>query len=964
MKRKVAQMAAMLLFACVPIVVFAQTKIIGKVVEAKSKKGIQGVTVSLLGNAVQTLSNVNGEFVITTNATAQISQQVLRLSSVGYETKEVPLADTDISSVLIIELREDLVKLDEVVVTGQGLSVSKRRLSTNVTTISAEQVKDLPLNRVDQLIQSQVPNAQFKLAGGQAGGGSIIQTRGFNSAFANSTPIIYIDGVRVDNLNTAATLGMSLSGSTAQGTATSSIADIPVENIEKIEFINGGAATTLYGSDAANGVLQIFTKKTGSGKANIGFQADLGLERGTADYFYFDRTKDLLFRDGFYQKYAVSADGGNSDFGFSAAASYASNTGYLIHGNNENDKFDFRTGFHAKVSKKLTYESSITYGRQTLTRNRNGNSGGYSALWFLENGASRVIGGGFENKLDDASDAEFARIRSFVDSAELLQNNTSLVNRFQTSQVLKFQALRNLLFKATAGVDYRAQTEQSIVTNAFNRHIRSTTTGSISKFDRNYWGITMELTGQHDAKLGDFSLLTTAGTQVFRNIDRQVAYSGQDLLDGGLTVGLGATRVANEFYAEVINSGIFLQENVGYKNRYFLDLGVRGDQNSAFGSTIGMQWYPKIGVSYILSSEPFFEGWDQQFLSTVKFRANYGVAGNFPPPFVNETTLTPGGFDGRQAIGFGQAGNAGIRPEKSYSKEIGFDFGLMRNRLLLTATYFNNQTRDALFIVPPASSTGQDAYYRNIGIIENKGFEFAVVASVIETKNVDVKVRASANTVDNEVVSSGGAASFNLSGMSTRTIQTVVKEGFPVGYISGNLGTFNPDGTLASYEPQQFLGSTISTLTGSLGLNIRYKNVSFFANADYQQGGYYANWNKQFRINYAASTEGVPAAEIEKNGTLNWLNYSQLFVDKSDFLKVRAMGVNYVVDRAVFGNRFKQFSVGISAINPLNFTASEGDPEAVLPGGAQGQGTATTGGVSYAQFSAPRQFIATIKVNF
>lgn len=964
MKRKVAQMAAMLLFACVPIVVFAQTKIIGKVVEAKSKKGIQGVTVSLLGNAVQTLSNVNGEFVITTNATAQISQQVLRLSSVGYETKEVPLADTDISSVLIIELREDLVKLDEVVVTGQGLSVSKRRLSTNVTTISAEQVKDLPLNRVDQLIQSQVPNAQFKLAGGQAGGGSIIQTRGFNSAFANSTPIIYIDGVRVDNLNTAATLGMSLSGSTAQGTATSSIADIPVENIEKIEFINGGAATTLYGSDAANGVLQIFTKKTGSGKANIGFQADLGLERGTADYFYFDRTKDLLFRDGFYQKYAVSADGGNSDFGFSAAASYASNTGYLIHGNNENDKFDFRTGFHAKVSKKLTYESSITYGRQTLTRNRNGNSGGYSALWFLENGASRVIGGGFENKLDDASDAEFARIRSFVDSAELLQNNTSLVNRFQTSQVLKFQALRNLLFKATAGVDYRAQTEQSIVTNAFNRHIRSTTTGSISKFDRNYWGITMELTGQHDAKLGDFSLLTTAGTQVFRNIDRQVAYSGQDLLDGGLTVGLGATRVANEFYAEVINSGIFLQENVGYKNRYFLDLGVRGDQNSAFGSTIGMQWYPKIGVSYILSSEPFFEGWDQQFLSTVKFRANYGVAGNFPPPFVNETTLTPGGFDGRQAIGFGQAGNAGIRPEKSYSKEIGFDFGLMWNRLLLTATYFNNQTRDALFIVPPASSTGQDAYYRNIGIIENKGFEFAVVASVIETKNVDVKVRASANTVDNEVVSSGGAASFNLSGMSTRTIQTVVKEGFPVGYISGNLGTFNPDGTLASYEPQQFLGSTISTLTGSLGLNIRYKNVSFFANADYQQGGYYANWNKQFRINYAASTEGVPAAEIEKNGTLNWLNYSQLFVDKSDFLKVRAMGVNYVVDRAVFGNRFKQFSVGISAINPLNFTASEGDPEAVLPGGAQGQGTATTGGVSYAQFSAPRQFIATIKVNF
>ncbi|MDA3616151.1 TonB-dependent receptor domain-containing protein [Polluticaenibacter yanchengensis] len=964
MKKKMAKKICLLLVVLSPVSIFAQTKISGKIIEANSKKSIQGVTVSVVGNTAHTISNINGEFIITLANNVDVKQQLLKFTSVGYESKEQSLKDIDVSKLFIVELREDLVKLDEVVVTGQGLSVSKRRLSTNVTTISAEQIKGLPVNRIDQLLQSQVPNAQIKMAGGQAGGGSIIQTRGFNSAFANSTPIIYVDGVRVDNLNTAATLGMSLSGGTAQGTATSSLADIPVENIEKIEFINGGAATTLYGSDAANGVLQIFTKKSGSGKANIGVQADMGLEKGTGDFFYFKRTKELLFRDAFTQRYSVTADGGNSDFGFSAAASYAANNGYIIHDNNKSDKFDFRAGFHAKISNKVTYESSITYGRQTLTRNRNGNSGGYSALWFLENGASKVIGGGFNYKLDSASTEEYARIRSFVDSAEMLQNNASLVNRFQTSQVIKYQALKNLLFKATAGIDYRAQTEQSIVTNAFNRLIKSASTGSISKFDRNYWGITLELTGQHEAKVGDFSFLTTAGTQLFKNTDRQVAYSGQDLLDGGLTVGLGATRNANEYYAEIVSSGVYLQENIGYKNRYFLDLGIRGDNNSAFGSTIGTQWYPKVGVSYILSSEPFFQNWDQNILTTVKFRANYGVAGNFPPPFVNETTLTPGGFDGKQAIGFGQSGNTDIKPEKSYSKEIGFDFGLFRNRVLLTATYFNNQTKDALFIVPPASSTGQDSYYRNIGVIENKGFEFAVMASVIETKDFDLKIRASANTVDNLVVSSGGAASFNLSGMSTRTIQTVVKEGYPVGYISGYYGYFNADGTYKSSDPQAFLGSTISKLTGSFGLNIRYKRLSFFANADYQQGGYFANWNKQFRFNYGASTEGVPAAEVAKNGTLNWLNFSQLFVDKSDFLKIRTMGINYTFDKANLGNAFKRLSVGISAVNPFNFTASDADPEAIMPGGAQGQGSATTGGVAYAQFSAPRQFIATIKVNF
>ena len=962
--RMMAKKLCFLFAFLIPAIIFAQTKITGKVVEAKSRRGIEGVTVSVSGLNNMTVTNVDGTFLITMPTGGDINRQTLHFTMVGYLPANQKLSETDLSKPITVELKEDLVKLDEVVITGQGLSVSKRRLSTNVTTISAEQLKNIPSNRIDQLLQSQIPNAQIKLAGGQAGGGSIIQTRGFNSAFANSTPIVYIDGVRVDNLNTAATLGMTLSGAGAQGTATSSLADIPVENIEKVEFINGGAATTLYGSDAANGVLQIFTKKSGSGKANFSVQSDMGLEKGTADFFYFNRTKDLLFRDGFYQRHAMSVDGGNSDFGFSAAASYANNNSYIIHDNNANDKFDVRTGFHAKLSNKFTYESSLSYSRQTLTRNRSGNSGGYSALWFLEDGASKVIGGGFNPKLDELNDAEYSRIRSFVDSAEMLQNNTSLVNRFQTSQVVKYQALKNLLFKGTAGVDYRAQTEQSLVTNAYNRLIRSASTGSISKYDRNYWGLTLELSGQYDAKLGDFSFLTTAGTQLFRNVDRQVSYTGQNVLDGGLTVGLAATTLANEYYAEVINSGVFLQENIGFKNRYFIDLGVRGDNNSAFGSTIGTQWYPKMGLSYILSSEPFFQKLDQTIISTVKIRGNYGVAGIFPPPFVNQTTLSPGGFEGNQSIGFGQSGNPGIRPEKSHSKEIGIDLGLFKNRISVTATYFNNKTKDALFIVPPAASSGQDSYYRNIGVIQNKGFEFAVNASVIETKDFDLKVRASANTVDNLVVSAGGAASFNLSGMSTRTIQTVVKEGFPVGYIAGNYGTFNPDGTLASYEPQAFLGSTIARLTGSFGLNMRYKSLTFFANADYQQGGYFANWNKQFRFNYGASTDGVPAAEVQKNGALNWLNFSQLFVDKSDFLKVRTVGINYEFDKAVFGNVFKRLSVGVSAVNPFNFTASDADPEAIMPGGAQGQGSATTGGVAYAAFSAPRQFIGTIKLNF
>ena len=149
--------------------------------------------------------------------------------------------------------------LDEVVVTGQGGAVSKRRLSSNVTKLMAADLEKLPTGRIDQMLQNAVPNMQITLTNGQPGTTSMIKSRGLSSAFTNSTPVIYVDGVRVDNLNTGSSLFNvmnnaygNISGQTA---ASSAVGDIPMENIDHIEYVPGGAATTLYGSDAANGVI-------------------------------------------------------------------------------------------------------------------------------------------------------------------------------------------------------------------------------------------------------------------------------------------------------------------------------------------------------------------------------------------------------------------------------------------------------------------------------------------------------------------------------------------------------------------------------------------------------------------------------------------------------------------------------------------------------------------------------------
>jgi len=288
-------------------------------------------------------------------------------------------ADTDDT------LETDSFSLDEVVVTGQGGAIQRRRLSTNVTTLSSQTLERMPSSRLDQMLQGAVPGMQVLMTNAQPGTVSIFKSRGLSSAYTNSTPVIYVDGVRVDNMNTGATLGAAHTlVSTGQTAASGSIGDIPMENIDHIEYVPGGAATTLYGSDAANGVIQIFTRKGGSGRASGSVSAELGLLDATSQFYHFRRTKDLLNQTGTLQKYSVALSGGNADHGYSLGASMTSNTGIIIHDNNNLQKYDMRFGSHARLNRLLDYENSVGFVSEEYRRSRNGNEGFYNGLWFTE----------------------------------------------------------------------------------------------------------------------------------------------------------------------------------------------------------------------------------------------------------------------------------------------------------------------------------------------------------------------------------------------------------------------------------------------------------------------------------------------------------------------------------------------------------------------------------------------------
>ena len=874
-----------------------QVYVSGQVVDAVSGGVLPGCIIRTPGNNQGAVTDASGSFKLALLP----GDYELEVSYIGYKRKTITLEANDDIDGYTIELEEDILGLDELVITGQGINTEKRRLSTTVSTLGAKQIESMPVGRIDQLLQAQLPNLQTSLASGQPGAASITRSRGVVSALVNSTPIIYIDGVRVDNLNTTAALSISTrssaNGGQTQSTATSALADIPVENIERIEFVNGGAATTLYGADAANGVIQVFTKKGGSGRTSAFFETQLGVDVPTEDFLFFDRTADLLYQTGFRQLYRIGASGGNDQNGFSITGSMAHNEGINIHDQNENKTYNMRAGFKSRLNDQFTYNGSFGFTHNNFKRVKDGNDGSYTDLWFAESGASLFTpSAGFweTNDLDALPDEEFQRMEEWVSTAERLQDFQTTIRRFQVANNLNYRPMESLSVRATVGVDYRVQEETGIFTNEYLIHTGEQPAGtddqgSISNSERKFLGLTLELAGQHQAQVDEFSFVSTLGGQLFRNEDEQIFYRGENVLEGSETLSDAAITTSNDFLAEIVNYGVYFQENIGYKSKYFVEFGIRGDQNSAFGDEIGVQWYPKVGASYILSDEPFFA----DFLPTdifpyFKIRGNLGFAGNLPPSFSNERTIDFNGYLGEQSASFGQPGNDDLNAERSRTYEIGADIAFVDERITFSVNYYNTLTTDALFFVPPIPSSGEtQSQVRNIGEIENKGWEIVSTIIFLQNKDWDFRVNLAVNTLDNEVIDAGGSPAFNINGFSGRTVQTVVEEGRPVGFLRGNRGTFGENGVMVDTDPQAFLGSTLPDLFGNVGFNLRWKNLNVFSNANFQRGAYAHSFDRQFRFRYQVSNEGIPQAEIDAENRENWLNFTDRFVEKTDFFRIR-----------------------------------------------------------------------------
>ncbi|MEE1961046.1 TonB-dependent receptor [Allomuricauda taeanensis] len=937
MRAKLAWMLAPFLVLCMSFS-YGQEKTISGSVTDQGGLPLPGVSIVVIGTSSGTQTDFDGNYVISAS-----EGQVLRFSYIGQKTVERTVGA---STTINVQMEEDAQALEEVIVTGQGSGIARRKLSTTVDVLNAEQIDKLPANQIDQLLQSTTPSAQVRLSSGQPGTAAIIRTRGPISAASSATPVIIIDGIRVDNLNSNPQLGIGTGGANV-----SALADIPVESIEKIEYIKGGAATTLYGADAANGVIQIITKKGKDGKSSAFFESSLGVIKGTTDYLRYDRTAEALFEPGLSQEFKVGISGGSEKFSYNFAGSLYTDDSF--NDINEQIRRSFNFGFTAKVTEKLQYQGSFSYVNFESNLDYNANTS-FSRFSNLE-GSARGATDGFSDEDWQSELDRYRRIGELVDV-------TNTTNRVTASNKFIYDINDALQVNATLGIDSRNTVQEDLQSNALLVALGSiaegtTDQGAFSRVLRSSFTLTTDLNITHRAEMENFSFVSILGGQFFRTSDRQNRLDGSGGVDGTRSIGDFSEQTFDDFVLENANYGLYFLENIGIYNVAFLEFGGRLDRNTASGSNTDALFLPKIGFTYNLSDHDFYrDAGISNVLSTIRLRANYGEATNFAQPFSQDKTIANNPYFGAPSFTFNNPGNDELVSERVKTTEFGLELGFFNNRLFLSGTRYMGITEDALFTPPSPSSTGQFDQIQNIGEVENKGYEFELRATPIQTAKHNLSINLSYNTNENLVTDAGGAPAFVVGGFTV--LGSVVEEGQSLGYLRGTVAIPQGDGTY-TFEQNTALGDTYAPNFGSMGLNYTWGDFNLFATADYQFGGQITDLSFLLRHLRGTDDTGIPEDIIGTTSPFNYVNY---FVFDNDFLKVRNIGASYN-----FGDiakpLFTNIRLGVTVTNPFNWTAGNFDPE-ITGSGISAQNGFASGGFAYGTESAPRTYVATLRFEF
>jgi TonB-dependent starch-binding outer membrane protein SusC len=795
-----------------------QGTVTGEVVDQATGAPLANVQIFIPGAGVGSISSTQGRFNLLGVNPGEVT---LRAELLGYAPWEETLTvRAGEPSVVNIRLARRALALDEVVVTGTAGQARRREVGTSIAQVDLANTAE-PIASVDGALAARSPGIISLRSTGAAGSGSQIRLRGNVSVAMSNQPLIYIDGVRIRSDGLALNHAVGHHVAFGPKDVIGPLNDINPNDIERVEIVKGPAATALYGTEAAGGVIQIFTKRGAQGRASWTAQIDQGVNwvQPFGPSWEPHLRMDPFLRNAHQQRYTLSVRGGSEAMTYFVSANVDSNEGVLP--NDYEQKLLLRSNFGFQPLSDLSVDVNVGITRQ-LVESTPGGSSPYSIPMNVMNSAPAT-------DRTPERNANYIGSTRVEDLMRLLEYDIETkVNRIVGGITATYSPTPSLSNRITLGLDRLSSDMRNIRPYGYINHPR----GAVSGRQWTAEQVTLDYVGTYDLRLNpDFRTSFSWGGQTVANEEADVGGSGDFLPGPGEhVVNSGAVITAQEARARVINAGVFLQSLFDFHDRYFLTVALRVDGNSAFGSGFGLQPYPRATLSHVLSEEAFWpEGWGE-----VKLRAAYGHAGRAPGAFDAVRTWNPRPWLGSTAFNPGNVGNPDLGPERTVEMEAGFDASLLDNRLSLDFTYYNQQTKDALIAVTQTPSLGfTGAQLENVGELSNKGIEVDLKGIVVQSRQLTWELGLGVYTNKSRVESLGGGPPRGVSGGGW------LEEGHPVPAVRFPR-LMNPDEIGAPqvennhiYGPNQ----PTHTFTVSTGLDLP-RGVRVQARGEYQGGHY------------------------------------------------------------------------------------------------------------------------------
>lgn len=785
----------------------------GTVRDAATNRPLDAVQVYLIGSTVGAVTNAQGQYrLIVPNVTGEYRTE-LRARTIGY-TQVTRAANLVPDQVVRVDfnLQQSTLQLDQVVVTGSGQATEVKKLGNTIAVVRPPE--DMPMTDVSNILQGREPGMVGLPSGGLTGEGTKIRIRGNASLSQSNEPIIFVDGIRIN----------AGGGQAANGNIGSSrLDDFDPASIERIEVLKGAAAATLYGTEASNGVIQIFTKRgaVGAPKWNVTFQQEAIRmpDRVAPNSFYVrdatvaNRIAPLIgYTPTPFQVYEIPIFKNNlveegSGTTITAQVQGGSPTvTYFISARNQNEDGPFgnaRLGPADDIARRQ--QATVNLQLIPTSKMRIGVRNSYTASALRSPEANNNIYGA--NSLAYMARPEFANCnasavaglfactaagnpfgnQAFMTVREAMQQlNDQKVGRFSGALDMQYAIRDGLNFSLTGGYDFTSQNDVGFSPFGYNvdlftaqwpdgvRFVRNERQGVITIDSKLAWNTSITK---------DFTSSFVAGLQVFNN--QTTAATGSATSFPGPGIGVvgagGANQVVGESFLTTVNGGYFAQEQVSFRDYLTGTVGGRYDFSSAFGAESPGVFYPKVSVSYVVSDHRRVADMLPNWLTTFRVRGAWGQSGRQPGAFDKITTFGPLASELGAGVVPANLGNPALKPEISTETELGFEAGFIDNRISLEFTSWNRQVNDLLVAQQFATSGGfRQPQLSNIGKMKANGLEIGLRWSAIQNPNLTADLFVNGAYLKQTITSLGGAPPLKVGYFRYRGF---LKEGFPLGSL-------------------------------------------------------------------------------------------------------------------------------------------------------------------------------------